>query len=116
MIIIPRNTPLPAKNTRGVVTRYECQERMRYCVTQGDDRDPEFVVVVGESTLDLPIYPKGAPFDVTYSYDLEQIVHVEVTDRTTGLQLGTFEIERVSNLKKSQVEEAKKRIGGMTIM
>lgn len=116
MIIIPRNTPLPAKNTRGVATRYEYQESARYCVTQGDDRDPEFVVVVGESTLDLPPYPKGAPFDVTYSYDLEQIVHVEVTDRTTGLQLGTFEIERVSNLKKSQVEEAKKRIGGMTIM
>lgn len=115
-IIIPRNTPLPARETGYSSTRYDNQVRFVTIVTQGDDRDPEFVVTLGEAIIDIPPYPKGAPIATTYSYDLDQIVHVEVIDETTGLQLETFEIERVSNLKKSQVEEAKKRIGGMTIM
>ena len=71
---------------------------------------------MGEATLRMPPYPKGAPLSITYSYDRNQIIHAEVMDLTSGILLGTFSIERVSNLKEAQVEESKKRIGGMTIM
>lgn len=115
-IIIPRNTPLPANETTTVKTVYDYQSEVKFRVTQGDDRDPDFVTLVGEATLRMPPYPKGAPLSITYSYDRNQIIHAEVKDLTSGILLGTFSIERVSNLKEAQVEESKKRIGGMTIM
>lgn len=115
-IIIPRNTPLPASETTTVKTVCDYQSEVEIRVTQGDDKDPDFVTLVGEATLRMPPYPKGAPLSITYSYDRDQIIHAEVKDLTSGILLGTFSIERVSNLKEAQVEESKKRIGGMTIM
>lgn len=115
-IIIPRNTPLPASETTTVKTVCDYQSEVEVRVTQGDDRDPDFVTLVGEATLRMPPYPKGAPLSITYSYDRDQIIQAEVKDLTSGILLGTFSIERVSNLKEAQVEESKKRIGGMTIM
>ncbi|WP_424117498.1 Hsp70 family protein [Rothia mucilaginosa] len=115
-IIIPRNTPLPASETTTVKTVCDYQSEVEIRVTQGDDKDPDFVTLVGEATLRMPPYPKGAPLSITYSYDRDQIIQAEVKDLTSGILLGTFSIERVSNLKEAQVEESKKRIGGMTIM
>ena len=117
IIIIPRNSEVPAKHSRKVCTRYDYQESSLVTVTQGDDEDPEFVTIVGKGVLDMPIkYPKDAPLEYIYKYDVDQIINVEVIDLTANISLGTFQIDRVANLTQEQVEKANYKIGSMMIM
>ncbi|MFJ1736119.1 hypothetical protein [Streptomyces sp. NPDC088254] len=34
--------------------------------------------------IEIPRSPKGAPFEVFHSYDVDGIIHVEVKDGTAG--------------------------------
>ena len=64
-VIIPHNTPVPAKKSDTFHTLVDQQNRLRVQVTEGDDEDLEYVKTAGEGTLDIPRYPKGAPFEVS---------------------------------------------------
>lgn len=116
MVIIPRNTPIPSRKTDAVRTLQDHQTRLRVRVTEGDDEELAYVREIGESTLKLPGYPKGAPIEVTYSYDLDGIVHVEVKDLTSGEWLGEFEVERPDNLDTDSARELTDRIGRTTAL
>ena len=60
-------------------------------VTQGEDREVRYVTEIGSKEIPVPPYPKGAPFTVSYAYDIDQTVYVELFDETKG--------EIVANLK-----------------
>lgn len=115
LVVIPRNTKVPAKESRVVLTTYDDQDQVEVRVTQGDDEDPEFVVEIGRSMLSLPPYPKGSRLRVTYHYDVDQTVYVELDDLTAGRSLGTFQVERVANLTDAQVEIAEAKIRAITV-
>ncbi|MEI8080388.1 MAG: Hsp70 family protein [Actinomycetes bacterium] len=109
-IIIPRNHAIPAQASERYKTIADHQARLKIEVTQGDDADPEFVTVVGEQILDLPPYPKGAPLRVTFSYDIDQIIHIEVFDETSQRSLGSFEVDNEANMSVSDVQIASDRL------
>ncbi|MGQ4514418.1 Hsp70 family protein [Streptomyces sp. DW26H14] len=109
-VIIPRNTPVPTKQSDTFHTLFDQQRRLRVQVTEGDDADLAYVKTVGESTIDIPPYPVGAPFEVFYSYDVDGIIHVEVKDGTTGKWLGEFELERPDNLDAEELAELGDRV------
>ena len=116
-VIIPKNSPVPGKYEDIFYTREEGQTGSRVQVTQGDDEDPDFVTIVGVGSLDFESpRPKESPIKYIYRYDINQIIEVELVDMTINKSMGTFNIERVANLKQEEVEEATARIGGMTIM
>jgi molecular chaperone DnaK len=106
VVIIPPNTKIPAKRGQVFETLQDHQTRLKVEVTQGDDDDPAYVRMVGEQTLDIPAYPKGAPFEVVYAYDIDQTVFIEVVDKTTGEQVETFEVHNVANMDENEVTEA----------
>ncbi|MEU0673253.1 Hsp70 family protein [Streptomyces sp. NPDC006172] len=109
-VIIPHNTPVPAKKSDTFHTLSERQQRLRVRVTEGDDEDLAYVKTVGEGVIEIPQYPKGAPFEVFYSYDVDGIIHVEVKDGTTGRWLGEFELERPDNLDPAELAELGDRV------
>ncbi|WP_245703349.1 Hsp70 family protein [Streptomyces lushanensis] len=109
-VIIPHNTPVPAKKSDTFHTLVDRQRRLRVQVTEGDDEDLAYVKTVGESSIDIPQYPVGAPFEVFYSYDVDGIIHVEVKDGTTGKWLGEFELERPDNLGPAELAELGDRV------
>ncbi|MFE7127058.1 Hsp70 family protein [Streptomyces sp. NPDC057617] len=109
-VIIPHNTPVPAKKSDTFHTIRNRQRRLRVQVTEGDDEDLAYVKTVGESVIDIPQYPMGAPFEVFYSYDVDGIIHVEVKDGTTGEWLGEFELERPDNLGPAELAELSDRV------
>ncbi|MDO5751029.1 MAG: Hsp70 family protein [Rothia sp. (in: high G+C Gram-positive bacteria)] len=116
-VIIPKNSPVPGEYEKTFYTREEGQTGSNVQVTQGDDTDPDFVTVVGTGALDYDApRPKGSPIKYIYRYDINQIIEVELIDMTTNKSMGTFQIDRIANLKQEEVEEAAVRIGGMTIM
>jgi molecular chaperone DnaK len=109
-VIIPRNARLPARRSADWVTREDRQQTARVRITQGDEADPDYVRMISEERLPIPVYPKGAPFETTLAYDVDQIVYVELKDLATGELAGTFEIQNIANLSGDQVTESVRRV------
>lgn len=114
-IVIPRNSKIPTKLSADGFTVVDNQASINVRVTQGDDTNPDYVVEIGSKELPVPPYPKGAPVRVTYAYDIDQTVFVELTDLTTNQSLGTFEIDRLANLTDDQVREAAHKISSLAV-
>ena len=105
-IIIPNNTKIPAKKSQTVYTVVDNQTQVLVEVTEGNDSELEYVKIIGSSTLTMPPHPKNSPIEVIYAYDADQTIYIEVIDKVTNQSLGTFEIERNSNLSNDQVANA----------
>lgn len=114
-IVIPRNSKIPAKFSVGGFTVQDNQTSINVQVTQGDDTDPEYVVEIGSKDIPIPPYPKGAPVRVTYAYDIDQTVFVELTDQTAGRSLGTFEVDRPANLSDDEVNRAAAKVSALSV-
>ncbi|WP_255953746.1 Hsp70 family protein [Streptomyces odontomachi] len=115
-VIIPRNTPVPTKKSDVFCTLIDHQTKFRVQVTEGEGEDLDYVRTVGESTIDIPSYPKDAPFEVFYAYDVDGIIHVEVKDLTTGKWLGEFEVERPDNLAEAEFAELTDRVARVSTL
>jgi molecular chaperone DnaK len=111
-VIISRNTKIPAKNSEVFGTVDDGQTQIRVQVTQGDDEDPDFVRYVtkdGGQLFPIPPYPAGSPVQITFHYDIDQTIQVEITDLTAMRALGTFEIDNVANLSDGDVALAQRK-------
>jgi molecular chaperone DnaK len=106
VIVIARNSRVPAKSTRVFQTKYDRQEAIDVNVTQGDETDPEYVKVFKTEELPLPHrHPAGAPMEFTFSYDADGLLHVGITNVTTGDFIGELEVRRPENLDEPEVAE-----------
>jgi molecular chaperone DnaK len=87
-IIIPKNTQIPCSKTETFYTLVEGQEFVRCRVTQSGDEesDPEFVNTILDEKLGPlpPGRPSGQPIEISYSYDLNQTMHVKFRDVKSG--------------------------------
>lgn len=83
--IIERNTVIPASRTERFYTARDGQERISIKVLQGESRFAENNLYLGELELEVPKGPAGKEsVDVTYTYDINSILEVEVTVVSTG--------------------------------
>lgn len=114
-IIIPNNTKIPAKRSEIVYTVADNQTQVKVEVTEGNDPELEFVRIIGSSVLSIPPYPKNSPIEIIYAYDPDQTIYIEVIDKVTDKSLGTFEIDRASNLSDSEVANATGVVGSATV-
>ncbi|MBO5448567.1 MAG: Hsp70 family protein [Ruminococcus sp.] len=114
-VVIPKNSKIPTKGQRHAVTVVDNQSSIYVQVTQGDDSDVRYAVVIGDKEIPVPQYRKGAPFTVSYAYDIDQTVYVELFDDTAQKTVGTFEIDRSLNMSEESVINAMKRMNDMPI-
>lgn len=114
-IVIPRNSKIPAKLSTDGYTMVDNQTSINVQVTEGDDTNPDYVVEIGSKDLPIPPYPKGAPVRVTYAYDIDQTVFVELTDLTANKSLGTFTLDRLANLTDDQVNAAARKVSSLSV-
>lgn len=90
--IIPRNQKLPARGTETFYPVFDEQESVRVSVIEGNDshpvESPENAIL---TEFDVPIDPprpvSEAGFDITYNYDTDGLLHVQVVDAMTGESL-----------------------------
>ncbi|MEN6457977.1 MAG: Hsp70 family protein [Thermoguttaceae bacterium] len=93
VVLIPRNTPLPAQVTERFVTRREDQRSIVVQVLEGESGMPGECTAVGRTVIrGLPAgLPKGWPVDVTFQYAssgrLAVSAMVAGTDRAATLDL-----------------------------
>lgn len=114
-VIIPNNTKIPAKCSQIVGTVVDNQTNILVEVTEGNDEELEYVKIIGSTMLSMPPYPKGSPIEIIYAYDPDQTIYIEVIDKVTDRSLGTFEIERTSNMTDDAVNDAFSVINSTTV-
>ncbi|KRG16971.1 hypothetical protein ACA29_01505 [Lederbergia galactosidilytica] len=80
-------------------------------VTEGEDEDPEYIKIIGTSTIQLPSgLPMSSPIEITISYDKNGIVHTRAKDLFNDIDLGEMVIERQSNLTQQEFEVKKETL------
>nr|WP_269205168.1 Hsp70 family protein [Motilibacter aurantiacus] len=87
--IIPRNHKLPARATESYTPAMDEATSISLRVVEGDPDDEDYTVL---QTIDVPLDPareraQDKSFDVTYEYDLDGILNVDVEDRLSGRTL-----------------------------
>ncbi len=83
--IIERNTVIPASHTERLYTASDNQKKVRVRVLQGESRFAKNNLFLGELDIEVPKGPKGQEaVDVTYTYDINSLLEVEVTVVSTG--------------------------------
>jgi molecular chaperone HscC len=83
--IIERNTVIPASRTETMYTIRDNQTKVSVNVLQGESRFAANNLLLGELTVEIPKGPKGQEsIDVTYTYDVNSILEVQVRINSTG--------------------------------
>ena len=83
--IIERNTVIPASRTETLYTIHDNQSKVSVNVLQGESRFAANNLLLGELCVDIPKGPKGQEsIDVTYTYDVNAILEVQVKINSTG--------------------------------
>jgi molecular chaperone DnaK len=115
IILLPRNSPLPAKVTEKFVTKTEDQISIVVSVLEGESKIPAQCSMIGRAVIrNLPEHlPKGWPVEVTYEYltNGRLDVHAKIpgTSRQVDLELQrdqSMTSERIGRWKNI-VQEAK---------
>lgn len=84
--IIERNTVIPASHTERLYTARDNQTAVRVRVLQGESRFARNNLYLGELEIEVPKGLKGAEsVDVTYTYDINSLLEVEVKVVSTGI-------------------------------
>ena len=77
--IIDRNTVIPASRTERLYTVRDNQNKIRVNVLQGESRFAANNLSLGELLIDIPAAKAGEEaVDVTYTYDINSLLEVEV--------------------------------------
>jgi molecular chaperone DnaK len=85
-------------------------------VTEGDEADLRYVHILGSSLLRLQPHPEeGSPIRVTFSCDIDGILHIEVVDLADNKHLGEFEIDRARNLEQDQIESMRNALSNLDV-
>jgi molecular chaperone DnaK len=107
-ILIPRNTPLPAKKTTRCVTKKVNQDNVVVRVLEGESLDPKECSAIGRTVInDLPPnLPKGWPIDVTYEYGVNGRLHVTAKVRGTDKEVH-LELERDESMSADRLNRWK---------
>lgn len=83
--IIERNTVIPASHTERLYTARDNQDKVRVRVLQGESRFSRNNLYLGELEIDVPKGARGQEsVDVTYTYDINSLLEVEVRVVSTG--------------------------------
>jgi molecular chaperone HscC len=105
--IIDRNTVIPTSRTERVYPAQDNQTQLRVEVLQGESRLAANNLKLGELLIDIPEGPAGQEaVDITYTYDINSILEVEVKVLSTGEV--TRQIFRGQDVDMSE-EEIRKR-------
>ena len=88
-ILIPRNTPLPAKVVRKFVTHRDNQRGVSVTLLEGENENPKYCEVVAKSSILLePETPSGSDIELVCSYCVDGTIQVSarvVKDRKSAI-------------------------------
>ncbi|MGE0759302.1 MAG: Hsp70 family protein, partial [Pirellulaceae bacterium] len=111
-VLVPRNTPLPAKAKRVFRTYKHGQKSIVVHIVEGESSDPQECMQIGKCTIrNLPAdLPAGTPIEVRFQYEANGRVQVIVN--VAGLQENiTHELARTNNLSPEELDTWRHAVG-----
>lgn len=111
-VLIPRNTPIPTSKAEVYTTVHDNQNTVKIEVYQGENPIASKNVLLGEFTLEgIPPMPQGKPeIVVQFDYDINGIVHISATERSTGKEEHLTITNARERMTEAQKEEAKRSL------
>lgn len=104
--IIERNTVIPASRTERLYTVRDDQTKIRVNVLQGESRFAFNNLSLGELMIDVPPAKAGEEsVDVTYTYDINSILEVEVQVVSTGKKEKQVFCGRDVDMTEEEIQE-----------
>lgn len=104
--IIERNTTIPASRTERLYTVRENQPKIRVNILQGESRFARNNLSLGELSIDVPKSKAGEEaVDVTYTYDVNSILEVEVTVVSTGKKIKQIIKNADTDMTEEEIQE-----------
>jgi molecular chaperone DnaK len=112
-VLIPRNTPLPAKAKRVFTTLKEGQKSIVANIVEGESKDPAECLAIGHCTVrDLPSeLPAGTPIEIRFQYEENGRLRVGVVVPGVS-ELVTQEISREHNLSPKELQQWRDSVCG----
>jgi len=112
--IIPRNTPIPVRRSEAFCTVADGQTSVEVRIYQGENRDAERNVKIGEFRIDgLSKAPAGNPVILDLALDRDGILQVSAREKKTGLERRITIEQAMSRYDRTQLDEARERIGSL---
>lgn len=104
--IIDRNTVIPASRTERLYTVRDNQDKIRVKVLQGESRFAANNLLLGELLIDIPAGKAGEEsVDVTYTYDINSILEVEVKVVSTQKLVKEVFVGRDLDMSEKEIQE-----------
>lgn len=114
--IIERNTVIPASRTERLYTVRDNQTKIRVHVLQGESRFAMNNLSIGELFIEVPANKAGEEaVDVTYTYDINSILEVEVKVLSSGKKVRQVFKDRNLNMTEAEVEDRLKTLSYLKI-
>lgn len=115
-LVIPANSTIPCQHAEVFFTVVANQTELDVRVTEGDEGDLKYVKILGSSRLKLQGHPKAeSPIQVTFSCDIDGILHIEVLDLVDNESLGEFEIDRAKNLDRDEIDRMRGALSNLEV-
>ncbi len=116
-VIMQKNTEIPAEIIEdGYSTTQPYQEGIQLQVTQGEDRNLDYVTIIGEADLRVRPRDHKVPIRIIVSCDRNAIIHVRAIDLDENTDLGEVTINREKhNMTEEEVRQAATRINKLNI-
>lgn len=113
VVLIPRNTPLPAVKVERFTTKSDNQRSIVVHVLEGESPSPGDCTSIGRTVIrDLPPgLPRGWPVDVVFSYETNGRLRVEASVPGTG-QAAQLDLERAGGLTGGGIDRWKRVLSG----
>ncbi len=114
--IIDRNTVIPASRTERLYTVRDNQDKIRVNVLQGESRFAANNLSLGELLIDIPPKKAGEEcVDVTYTYDINSILEVEVKVVSTEQVSRKVFLGQDVDMSEEEIEERLKTLSYLKI-
>ncbi len=109
MVLIPRNSPLPARTVKKCVTRSAAQKSIVLSVLEGESRDPEQCTSIARAVMrSLPDdLPQGSPIEVQYEYGTNGRLSVRAHLPGTNKKM-TIDLEHNQGMSEDRVRKWKR--------
>ncbi len=112
--IIKRNTPLPCRKAEVFYTVSDRQEQVTVDVSQGESSIPEENTTIGEFVVaGLSPVPSGNPIIIEFALDLNGMLKVTATEKSTGLSKEVA-IDTTKQTRTFDLEEARENIAAIS--
>lgn len=114
--IIERNTVIPASRTERFYTLHDDQTKITIQILQGESRFSENNLLLGELNISVPKNKAGEEaVDVTYTYDINSILEVEVKVISTGETKRQIIKGQENEMTDEEIEERMKELAYLKI-